>query len=98
MVKNVKLFKEDHFHSSHRLKRSQSHDDLKKMPLNEGRQLPRGVNGPIFLTNTRRTLDDSMKSDSVDMTPQQSMLQILLSLQKDIRVMIEDDSSTNEKS
>jgi hypothetical protein len=98
MVKTFKFFKEDRFSASkvkNRRSRSLSNEI---MPAQESQKIKRPTRSEGILSNTRSMLADSKSVAPEAMTPHEAMRKILSSLEKDLKVMIQEESLSKEVS
>jgi hypothetical protein len=98
MVKTTKYFKEDSFTTSEAKKKRSKSLSNEKMPVQERQKPKRPTRFAGILANTRSMLADSKSAAPEAMTPHDAMRKILSSLEKDLKVMLQEESLSREGS
>lgn len=98
MVKTTKFFKEDSFTTSEAKKKRSKSISNEKMPVQECQKPKRPTRSSGILANTKSMLSDSKSAAPESMTPHDAMRKILSSLEKDLKVMLQEESLSKEGS
>ena len=98
MVKTNKFFKEDRFSASKVKKRRSRSLSNEIMPAQESQKIKRPSRSEGILSNTKSMLADSKSVEHEAMTPHEAMRKILSSLEKDLKVLIQEESLSKEES